>query len=153
MTHPNGKPTAPPVAVARNMSQLAHDVVELAELQTAMIRLELHGWWKKLLLPSGLLVAAAAIALGCIPILILSAAYGLAQATSLSMALCLLIAAVGAAVIAAGIGWLGWIRLQVAQAPLSESRRELSRNLRWVKTVLKYRAKPSAALNSTCELE
>jgi len=38
------------------MSQLAHDVVELAELQSALVRLELEGWWKQLVMPAALLV-------------------------------------------------------------------------------------------------
>ena len=149
MIHHNGKPTSPPIAVARNMSQLAHDVVELAELQSALIRLELQGWWKQLVLPTMLMVTGAVLALSCLPVLIVSAGIGLAFATDWSVALCLLLAAVGAVLIAALIGAIGWMRFKAAQAPLSESRRELGRNLRWLKTVLKHRASPSAALSST----
>lgn len=151
MTHRNGngRSTAPPLVFSRNMSQLAHDVVELAELQSSLVRLELQGWWKQLIVPAVLLVVAIVIGLSCMPVLILSAAYGLQQATSLSLALCLLISGAVAAVLAAMIAWLGWAKLKAAQVPLSESRRELSRNIRWIKSVLQHKAGPSQALRTT----
>ena len=150
MTHQNGngKSTAPPLVFSRNMSQLAHDVVELAELQSALVRLEFQGWWKQLVVPCGLLIVSVVIALSCMPVLVLSAAYGLQQVTSLSLALCLLIAGGVGAAIAVVMALVGWSKLKAAQAPLSESRRELSRNIRWIKSVLQHRAGPSQALRS-----
>lgn len=146
MIHHNGKTSSPPVAVARNMSQVAHDVVELAELQSALVKLELSGWWKQLVFPTVLLIIAGIVALSCLPILVLSLAYGLAALTSLELGWCLLIASASCLVIAAIIGLVGWMKLKAAQAPLTESRRELSQNLRWIKSVLKQRARPSNAL-------
>jgi hypothetical protein len=151
MTHQNGngRSTAPPVVFSRNMSQLAHDVVELGELQASLVRLEIEGWWKQLIVPAVLLVVALVIGLSSMPVLILSGAYGLQQATSLSLAVCLLISGGGAVLLAAVIGAIGWAKLKSAQAPLSESRRELSRNVRWIKSVLQHKAGPSQALRTT----
>lgn len=131
------------------MSQLAHDVVDLAELQTSLIQIELHGWWKKLLMPAAILVASLVIGLSCMPILILSAAYALQLSTSWSLALCLCIAGLGAAVLAVIVGLVGWSKLKAAQSPLSESRKEFSRNIRWIKSVLQHRAGPTQALRTS----
>lgn len=151
MTHHNGKSTAPPVAVARSMQQLAHDVVELAELQTAMIQLELKGWWKQLVAPIAFFAIAFLLAVSSIPILILSGAYGLHVATDLGMGWSLLIAAGVSLLIGGIVGYLGLRALKAAHAPLEESRRELSQNVRWIKTVLQHQARPSRVVRSMHE--
>jgi hypothetical protein len=87
----------------------------------------------------------------CIPVFIVSGAYGLAAATSLGMGWCLLIAGGIALAIAGIIGWVGLSRLKSAQVPLRESRRELSQNVRWIKSVLQHRARPAKALQTQHE--
>jgi hypothetical protein len=148
MTHHNGKPIAPPVAVARTLNCLAHDVVELAELQGAMFKFEMQGWWKKLIAPAMLLVISVVIAMGCVPVLLFGLAYGLSEATSLSMAVSLLIVAASSLVVAVILGLVGWSLLKACSSPFSQSTRELSQNLRWIKATLKHSAPPSEALRT-----
>src|SRR5690242_2926374 len=58
----NGKSSSPLVTAARDVRQVAHDVVELAELQAIMARVELQGWWKQFVVPIVLVMIAAVIA-------------------------------------------------------------------------------------------
>jgi len=148
MTKHNGKPIAPPVAVARNLHLLAHDVVELVELQSAMAKLEMQDWWKRLITPGVLLVVSVIVALGCIPIFLFSAAHGLAEAASMSLWLALLIVAAVSALLAGVLALVGWKKLVACQAPLRQSKQELGRNLRWIKATLKHSAPPSDVVSS-----
>lgn len=134
------------MAMARSLNSLAHDVVELAELQTAMFRMEVGGWWGRLVLPGVLLISAIIFGLGCIPILLLSAAHGMTQAAGVPLPLSLLIVGGAVAAVAALMGWAGYRRLKACHSPFRESQRELSRNLRWIKSTLKHSAPPHQAL-------
>jgi hypothetical protein len=117
MIHHNGKTTSPPVAVARDMSQVAHDVVELAELHAALVKIEVQQWGQKLFFPAALLIVAAILGCSCVPVLLLSGAYALAQATALSLAWSLLIVG-GAGVLLAGLtAWIGWRGFKKAISP------------------------------------
>lgn len=147
MSQHNGK-SSPLATVARDVGQVAHDVVELAELQTALVKTELQGWWKQFVLPGVLFVLATVIACCSLLILIVSAGLKLAEAASLSLPLALFLTACGAAVIALLIAVGGWILVKKAHGPLEASTRELSRNLRWIKSALKDAAR-SPATNRT----
>ena len=139
----NGK-ASPLATVARDVSQVAHDVVELAELQAAMARIELQGWWKQFILPVALSLVAALFAACCVLLLLVSAALQLAESAELSIPLSLLIVGVGTAILAGGLVAGAYAILKKVHGPLQQSKQEFTRNLRWIKTALKSSTRAAA---------
>lgn len=136
MIQHNGQ-TSPFSKVARDVRHVAHDVVELSELQAGLLKTELQGWWKQFILPVSLIAVASVIAACSVVVLLMSAGHGIAAWAEISLALGLLCAGGGAVLIAGVVGGIGWALLKSARSPCPESTREFSRNLRWIKTVLK----------------
>jgi uncharacterized protein YacL len=136
MIQRNGK-SSPLANVARDVSQVAHDVVELAELQVALLKTEVQGWWKQFIMPVVLATSASVILICCLLLLMASAALQLAESTDLSLALSVLLTACGGMIIALILAVVGYSIVKKARGPLEESKLELSRNLRWIKAALK----------------
>ena len=136
MTQQNGK-VSPLTRVARDVRHVAHDVVELTELQTTLFKTELGGFWKQLVMPVVLFGLLGILVVSCTVVLLLSGAYQLVESASLSLPLALLLTGLGGLLLAAVLGTVGWTLLKKSRAPCPESARELGRNLRWIKTVLK----------------
>lgn len=132
----NGK-ASPFVTVARDVGQVAHDVVELAELQAALARIEIQAWWKQFIAPIVLVLVASVIAASALLLLLGSAALQLSSMTELSVPLCLFIVACGAVVVALALAAVAYSRISKARGPLEQSKHEFARNLRWIKTALK----------------
>ena len=145
MSHQNGHngngKASPLVTVARDIRQVAHDVVELAELQAALARVELQDWWKQFITPIILAVAAGVVAASALLILLASAALFLAEAAELSVAMSLLIVAGSAIVLTLVLLGISYAMLKKSRGLLQLSKQELTRNLRWIKTALKSSAK------------
>jgi len=125
-----------PTAVARNARAIAHDVLELAELQTELLKVDARDWVKRLVLPIVLVAVALAAAVGCIPILLLSLARLLYELIDMPFSLALLISGVVGLFIAVVCGLVGWKRLSGSVSVFGRSREELQRNIRWIKRVL-----------------
>src|SRR5688572_6887891 len=138
----NGK-TSPFVSVARDVSQVAHDVVELAELQAALARTELQGWWKQFIMPVVLLLIGAVVAASCILLLMASAALQLSEVAELSVPLSLLLVAVAGIVLTLALSGAAYLLIKKTRGPLQQSKQELTRNLRWIKTALKTSTQPA----------
>jgi len=143
MTERNGSTESPTSVVARSFAELAHDVATMAELQAELFKLEFQQARRDMVMPLLLFTAAAVVALGCVPVLLLSLAYALVELAGLSQALSLLIAAlVGLAGVAVAAG-LGWRKLKHGSMTWERSREEFSRNVAWIKLVLKHKARPA----------
>lgn len=151
MTQHNGK-ASPFTKVARDVRHVAHDVVELSELQAALFKAELQGWWKQFIFPIVLFAVSAVIAASCVVVLLLSAGHAMAAWGEISLALGLLLAATGAIVLACVLGAVGWSMMKKARSPCPQSSREFSRNLRWIKTVLKDATRPEPYRTPTEEI-
>lgn len=145
MSKGNGTTTSPAKAVARSMAELGHDAVTLAELQTELLQSELRQWLRGAATPAILLVSAVIVILGCVPVILLTLAYGLVEFAELSRALSLLIAATVGLAVAGVAAAIGWRRLRDNSAKLARSREEFQRNIHWIKQVLKHRANPARA--------
>lgn len=145
MTRNNGNGKGSPLAdVAKDVRHVAHDVVELAELQASLAKTEFDGWWKQFLMPIVLAVVAAVLAFGCLIILLQSAGLQLAASTDLSLPLSMLIVGLSGIVLAGLLLGISWILVKNFRPPFPESKREFGRNLRWIKTVLKEVRHPVA---------
>ena len=141
---PTNGSTSPPNGVARDMGELTHDLVSLAELQFELFRTDCREGLKGLLVPAVLLLLAVIVACGTAPVAMIVVAEFLAQAAGLSRAAAFSIAALGGIVTAAGLGAVGWSRIRGAGRVFERSRQELTRNMTWIKHVLK-RPAPSEA--------
>ncbi len=139
----NGSSTAPPNGIAKDMGELTHDIVSLAELQFELFRNDCREGLKGLLLPAALLLLAGVVAVGTAPVALIGLAEFLAQAAGLSRAAAFSLAALGGLSVAAALGVAGWCRLRGAGRVLARSRDELTRNMTWIKQVLKRPAAPS----------
>lgn len=148
MSETNGSSKSPTKAVARSLGELAHDAVTLADLQVELLKTELRnevgGTVKSVLL----LVFAVVVILGCVPVLLMSLAYALVELADFSQALSLLIATLVGLVIAGSLAALGWRKLRNDSITLQRSRDEFSRNVDWIKQVLKHKSNPTG---SECE--
>jgi len=133
----NGKANAADPNVAASFSSLAHDAVELAELQAQLLKLDVQAAARYGGMSIILLVVGACLLLGCVPVALAALAemfvahYGWSQAGALGAA-----AAVGLA-ISAVAGAAAWYRLRKALQSLQRSRGELNRNIAWLKSNLK----------------
>jgi hypothetical protein len=132
----NGKPKHDPNVVA-SFSDLAHDVLELAELQGELLKLDAIASWKTTRTGVTLLVVGACLLLGCVPILWLTIAEALVEFAEWPRTLSLAVALVIGLVVAGGVAAAAWLKLKSMFASFERSREEFARNLDWVKTSLK----------------
>jgi hypothetical protein len=139
----NGSNRAPPKGVANDMGELTHDMLSLAELQFELFRSDCRKGLKGLLVPVALLLFAGIVAAGTVPVALIFLAELLAQAAGLSRAVAFLIAVLGGFLAAAALGTVGWSRIRGVGRVFARSREELTRNMTWIKQVLK-RPGPSA---------
>jgi hypothetical protein len=136
MNRCNGSTPSPPNGVAKDLGELTHDIVSLAELQFALFRIDCREGLKRLLIPVVLLLLAGIMAAGTVPVVLLLIADLLVQA-GLSRAAALSIAALSGFIVAVGIGVLGWSYLRGVVRVFARSREELTRNMTWIKHALK----------------
>jgi len=133
----NGKAKPAEPNVGASFSSLAHDAIELAELQAKLLKLDVQAAARNGGMSIALLVVGACLLLGCVPVALISLAevfvaqWGWTRAGALGAA-----AAIGLA-LSAGTGAAAWYRVRTALVSLQRSRDELNRNIAWIKTNLK----------------
>jgi hypothetical protein len=134
----NGSPTAPEKGVKRGMTDVARDLISLAELQSELLQVDAKEAAARAITPIILLVVGSTLALGTIPVVLLLIASALAAA-GLSYWLSLLIAAIIGGAAAAGAAWAGWKKLRSPLDVFQRSREEFNRNVQWLKHTLSRR--------------
>jgi hypothetical protein len=151
MTHDDGKPTVIRTSEPRDLGKVGHEVMQLAKLQISVFRCELRRWQRQLILPTMSLAAAVVVAISCVPMLMLSAAYGLAGSGLISFPLSLLIVAISSTALAGLSGLVAWKRIRNLEPPFDRFRRQLVQNLRAVKSILRINNGQNADLPSIKE--
>ena len=136
MSGTNGSTASPPRAVAKSMGELTQDIVALAELQFELLRIDSREGFKRMLIPLGLFLAAAAVAVGSVPVALVFLAALLVQAAGLSIAAAFLIATLVGLLAAGTIGILAWITARGALRVFARSGEEFTRNFAWIKRAL-----------------
>ena len=86
MNRRNGSTPSPPNGVAKDMGELANDIVSLAELQFELLRIDCREGLKRMLVPVAMLLVAGIVAVGTVPIALIFIAEFLTQAAGLSRA-------------------------------------------------------------------
>ena len=125
MSQRNGSSTAPSDGVAKDVGELTHDIVSLAELQFELFRNDCRKGMKGLLLPVALLLLAGIVAAGTVPVALIVVAELLTQAAGLSRAASFSIAALGGFIAAVALGVAGWSRIRGIGRVFERSREEL----------------------------
>jgi hypothetical protein len=133
----NGSTPASPDGIGKDMGELTHDIVSLAELQFELLRDDCREGMKGLKIPAALLLAAGVVAFGTVPVALLLAAELLVQHAGLSRASALSLAALSGFILAVALGVAGWLRVRGIGRVLERSREELARNVSWIKHALK----------------
>ena len=126
------------------MGGLTHDIVSLAELQFELLRIDCREGLRRMLIPAALVLLAAMVAAGTVPVALVSIAELLAQAAGLSRPVAFSMAALGGLSVAAALGVAGWARIRGVGRVLGRSREELTRNMTWIKQALKRSAATEA---------
>jgi hypothetical protein len=150
MTEHNGSTATPPQGVAKDMGELTHDIVSLVELQFELFRKDCREGLKGLLVPAALLLLAGIMAAAAMPIALIFLAELLAQAGGLSRATAFSIAALGGFGVAAVLGVAGWSRVRGVASVFQRSGDELTRNMNWIKHVLKQSPPVGAESPTRC---
>ena len=130
-------PQPAPAAVARNTGEFVQDLLTLSELQLRLLLVDLRqGLWD-LVPPVLLLVGGLAVAVACLPVAMMTLAFGLIEAANLphwkAFAIALL-AGIGVTLVLLIAGWV----LLRRQDPMCErSGIEWRQNVRWIKDAIR----------------
>lgn len=132
-----------PRAVARNLSELMHDIFTLADLQARLAYADTQRLIGELIYPGALLLAGVVIVLSCLPIALAAIAIGVDEATRLTLAQSFAFTLAGGLVVGAGaaLGAVWWIRRGLR--PYERSLAECDLNIRWIKRLLQDQAATS----------
>jgi len=121
--------------LAGQAAEVTGDILELAELQVKLARLDARDAVKRVVGPLGLMVFAACMAIASLPVVFLGLAGGLSKLSGLEpWAAQLIVGAVGV-VIAATVAALALRTLTTALDTFKRSTDELSKNVAWFKSI------------------
>lgn len=126
-----------PRRVARNLTGLAHDVLELAELQGQLFVLDVKQGLRGMILPAIVLVCGVVLAVSGLPVLLVALARGLEEGFGMPLWGALLIAAATGMVVGGIFALIAMKWLTSKLNILQRSQTELRRNLMWLKYTLK----------------
>lgn len=126
-------------AVARNVGELANDVIELGELQTQLFKSDTQEWLGRITMPMAVIGVGASLILGSIPLLLMALAQALIATTTLAPWAAYLIAGLVGATVGTIAAYLSWSKVKAGGDSFGRSREELASNIRWLKYVLQHR--------------
>lgn len=126
-----------------NLSGLLHDVVELGELQTRLLMVDLNDASRGSVTAIVLVVSALVLSLGSVPVLLVGIGWALITFAGWTHTAAFAATGAGGLVLAAVLAWLAWRTLNAAVGKLSRSRDELAANVAWIKDALKHSSAPS----------
>src|SRR3954468_1277967 len=127
--------------VATSFSGLAHDVIELSELQAQLFAHDVKSTGQKTRTALVLSVVGLCVLLGAVPVLLIALGQFIAEQTGWPQSAGLAIAAVIGIVASAILMVVAKNRLSAGLNSMQQSRDELSRNIDWIKASL--RSQPS----------
>jgi uncharacterized membrane protein YqjE len=131
--------------VAGSVSELAHDVIELSELQAKLFALDLKRSSQRTRTVLILAIVGLCILLGTIPVALLALAHLLIEQLGWAQSAALGVAALVGLGLAAILVGIAWAMIKSGLLSLQRSREELSRNIEWLKSMLRDRAEARAA--------
>jgi hypothetical protein len=130
--------------VATSFSGLAHDVIELSELQAQLFGHDVKSTAQKTRTSLVLSVVGVCVLLGAVPVLLIALGDFIAEQTGWPQSAGLAIAAMIGIVASAVLLGAARNRMSAGLNSLQQSREELSRNIAWIKASLRSQpAKPT----------
>lgn len=145
----NGRVPAKTPNVAQSVSDLAHNVIELTELQTQLLMLDIKKSSQRTRTCLVWCAVGICLLLGSIPVALFALAELLAEQLEWSHAAAFAVAALvglALAAVAAGAAW-SYVKKGVVSA--ERSREEFSRNIAWLKSTLRNRGEPHSTEKNT----
>jgi hypothetical protein len=138
------------VNLADNLSDVAHDITQLVELQGQLFLVDVKEAQQQLKLPIVMAIAGSLLALCAMPLLLVALAQGLMLA---GLASWLSYALVGILGLACGglLLWQSWRSTKDSALVLDRSRAELAQNIAWLKQMLKSRSE-AARMETQCRI-
>jgi hypothetical protein len=133
----NGHPKAKEANVVSNFSELAHDAVELGELQVQLLAIDAATAWQRMRTGLIFAIVTTCLLLGSIPIILLVVAEALVEFANWSRTAALGLAGGIGMVLVVIVAALAWHRLNTMFAAFERSRAEFSQNVTWIKSNLK----------------
>jgi hypothetical protein len=130
--------------VATSFSGLAHDVIELGELQAQLFVHDVKNTTQKTRTSLLLSVVGACVLLGSVPVMLLALGEFIADRTGWPRSGAFAIAALIGIGVSTGFLAAAWNRLSVGLNSMQRSRDELTRNIAWVKSSLKSQSSPKS---------
>ena len=131
----NGRSRA--ARLGRNVSDYAHDVVTLAELQLRLLSVDVRDGARAAGPAGALIVAGSLAALGSIALLFVAMALALAELTGWPHSVSFAISAVVGLAAGGILAYLGWKKLVSAGKTLGRSKAEFVETLKWIKESLR----------------
>ena len=128
--------------VRDGVGDLLHDVVSLSELQVQLLAVDARESVEKAKAPIGLLIGGIVLALGAVPVLLLSLGEALTLWLGWERALSYLVSGLAGTVIAGVLLYLAWQQAGAVLAVFDRSRVELAENVRWIKYALTRGRRP-----------
>jgi len=141
----NGRPSNDEPNVAASFAGLTHDAIELAELQTQLLALDVKSISEKARTSLILGLIGIALLMGTVPVGLIAIGEALAQWFGWSHAAGLAVATLVGILITAGLLGAAWSRFHTGLATMQRSRDEFNRNVAWVKSNLRGRAQRDPA--------
>jgi hypothetical protein len=148
VTPANGRTELPPQAVARGTAGFLHDVATLAELQGKLFTVDLQQGVSKLVTPIVVMVLGIVVALGCVPIALMTLAHAIDELTPLTLWPSYLISLIVGLLMSALLALPAYARLKSGINIFDRSLAECRRNTQWAKDTLKrLGSQPSPPIN------
>jgi uncharacterized membrane protein YqjE len=135
----NGRAQSDKPNVAASFGDLAHDVIELTELQAELLAMDVRETSRTVRLGLILGIAGIVIFLGSVPVMLAALAYVLVEQGGWSHAAGFGGATIVGLLLSALIVAAAWWKLRSSAVTLHRSRDELKRNIAWVKSSLRNR--------------
>jgi hypothetical protein len=133
----NGRHRTTTPNVAASVSELTSNVIELTELQSQLLMLDLQKSTQKAKACVIMAVVAACLLLASIPVALIALGYLLHEQLQWSVAGSMGIAALVGFVLCGVVGGIAYTYVKQGLVTLERSRDELRRNIAWIKTTLR----------------
>src|SRR3954452_22327225 len=135
----NGRMREKQPDVATSFAELAHDVIELGELQGQLFALDVKSTVKKTSSSVLMSIIGLVVLLGTVPVILLALGYLVAELLDWPVSAGLGIAAVGGSASSAVISLLGWTGLGAGLSSRRRHREELRLDVAWIRSTPRSR--------------
>lgn len=139
-------------SLGNDVGEVAHDLLQLTELQSQLFLTEIREFGQRSILPSMFLITGVMLGAACFPIALIALAFVLVQLTNLSMAASFLIVLAVGLFGSVVLSIVGWLQMRKRISFLPRSQEEFALNYQWIKSVFfSNRIARSTSTNSSKE--